>query len=183
MSNASRDNGGKPKLSYNSLGLEVQEGEARVWEAGAKKYARGNWLKGTKWSEAADSLRRHLDKFLAGMDLDVDEKGEASEGYTGLPHVDHIVCCAKILSNSYHTRKDLDDRGGMLTISGYKIPERVSIDTNFKVGDKVKIVTLDELTEGLCNIKVGDTGVIKEVDGNTVRIGGYWMYKTSVEHV
>lgn len=96
-----RFNASKPQLSYNSLGLEVQKGEAAVWEFGAKKYARGNWLKGMSWSGSADSLRRHLDAFLNGEDLDPE---------TGLPHVDHLICCAKIMSNSYHTRPDLDDR-------------------------------------------------------------------------
>ncbi len=96
-----RFNAGKPKLSYNQLGREVQEGEARVWEKGDKKYKRGNWLKGMAYTNCADSLSRHLSAFLNGEDVDSE---------SGLPHVDHLVCCAKILSNSFHTRKDLDDR-------------------------------------------------------------------------
>lgn len=96
-----RHNTGKPELSFNLLGRAVQEGEARVWEFGAKKYAPGNWLKGMSWTSGSDSLLRHLTALMAG---------ENNDPETGLPHVDHIVCCAKILSHSFHTRKDLDDR-------------------------------------------------------------------------
>jgi hypothetical protein len=96
-----RFNEGKPQLSFAVLGREVLAGEAAVWERGAKKYARGNWLKGMSWTQSADSLLRHLSAFLNGEDNDPE---------TGLPHVDHIVCCAKILSNSVHTRPELDDR-------------------------------------------------------------------------
>jgi hypothetical protein len=96
-----RNNAGKPQLSYNLLGAAVQVGEAAVWQFGAEKYARGNWLKGREYTDCANSLLRHLTDFLSGVDNDIE---------TGLPHVDHIVCCAKILSNAFHTRKDLDDR-------------------------------------------------------------------------
>lgn len=98
---AARHNTGKPKLSFTLLGSIA--GEAAVWEFGARKYARGNWLNGVAYTEAADSLLRHIHEFLSREDMDVE---------SGLPHVDHIVCCAKILSHSYHRRKDLDDRGG-----------------------------------------------------------------------
>jgi len=96
-----RHNEGKPQLSYVMLGKEVAAGEAAVWQRGAQKYARGNWLKGMSWVSSSDSLLRHITAFLNGEDLDPE---------TGLPHVDHIVCSAKILSNSYHTRPELDDR-------------------------------------------------------------------------
>lgn len=98
-----RFNTGKPKLYFNTLGREVQAGEAAVWEFGATKYSPGNWLKGMSWVGCSDSILRHLIALLNGEDNDPE---------TGLPHADHIVCCAKILSNSFHTRKDLDDRPG-----------------------------------------------------------------------
>lgn len=96
-----RYNKGKPKLSYNALGKEANEGAARIWEYGATKYERGNWLKGMPYTEAVDSLMRHLEAFLDGEDNDLE---------SGLPHVDHIQTCAKILAQSVHTRPDLDDR-------------------------------------------------------------------------
>lgn len=101
MVNGDRFNDGKPKLSFNMLGMEVVKGEAAVWEFGSKKYKRGNWLKGMPWTEGVDSLLRHAFAFLNGEDIDPE---------SGLPHVDHLVTSAKIVSNSYHKRKDLDDR-------------------------------------------------------------------------
>lgn len=99
--NGQRHNEGKPVLSFNLLSREVNEGEARVWEAGAKKYDRGNWLKGQSLTTAADSLLRHITALLNGEDTDPESR---------LPHVDHIVTSAKILAQSFHTREDLDDR-------------------------------------------------------------------------
>ena len=96
-----RHNTSKPRLDLNSLGLAVQHGEALVWEYGLEKYSLGNWLKGMSWQGSAASMQRHFTAFINGENLDPE---------TGLPHVDHIICCAKILSNSYHTRPDLDDR-------------------------------------------------------------------------
>ena len=58
-----RFNKGKAKLSYNFLGPEAQQGEAEVWEAGAVKYSRGNWLKGMQYTTTIDSLTRHIMKF------------------------------------------------------------------------------------------------------------------------
>lgn len=109
---AERFNTGKPKLSFNLLSAEANEGEARVWEYGATKYARGNWLKGCPWTEAADSLLRHTSALLNGEDIDPE---------SGLPHADLAHCSAKILAHSYHTRKDLDDREGKEENSEYNL--------------------------------------------------------------
>ena len=107
-STGDRFNTGKPKLSFCNLGKEVLAGEAAVWESGAKKYSRGNWLKGMPYTEAADSLIRHTLAFLNGEDIDPE---------SGLPHVDHMVCSAKIVSNSFHTRPDLDNRETSETVT------------------------------------------------------------------
>lgn len=108
---AARSNSGKPKLSYNMLGLHTNYGESYVWENGAIKYLRGNWLKGRPYSDCLDSLNRHVTQFLAGEDYDVDPvSGKAENGHSGCAHVYHIVCCAKILAESWSSRPDLDDR-------------------------------------------------------------------------
>ncbi len=101
MSGADRHNDGKTEMSYNAIGLESSAGMAKVWTAGAKKYSRGNWLKGFKYMSIVDSLERHMHAFVNGEDLDPETK---------LPHVDMIQCNAKMLSQFFHTRKDLDDR-------------------------------------------------------------------------
>lgn len=105
-----RHNEGKAQLSYNLLSKKAQEGEARVWMHGGKKYARGNWMKGMKWTEAADSLLRHLTDFLNGEDIDPVDTPEGISAGSGLPHIDHIICCAKILAHTVHNYPELDDR-------------------------------------------------------------------------
>lgn len=99
---ALRYNNGKPQLSYNILCPKALEVEARVWEYGAKKYSRGNWLKGQSVMSSTDSLIRHLTAFIAG---------ENDDPETGIPHVGHIITCAKILANGYLNHPDkFDDR-------------------------------------------------------------------------
>lgn len=101
MSLADRYNEGKPDLTYNLTAPAAMEGLARVFMYGAKKYARDNWKKGLTYLTCIASLMRHLLKFMAGEDKD-EESGEY--------HVDHIQWNAVILSEMFHTRKDMDDR-------------------------------------------------------------------------
>ncbi len=96
-----RYNEGKPPLHHILYSRKVIEGEANVWGKGVEKYDEGNWLKGQTVTTAIDSLLRHCAAYINGEDLDPE---------TSLPHVDHIQCSAKILSNSYHYYPELDDR-------------------------------------------------------------------------
>jgi len=98
---AERHNEGKPRLTFNLLGREVAELEARVWEYGADKYAPGQWLKGLPLTEALDSLIRHATAVLNGEDTDPE---------SGLPHVGFLITNGKMIANTYLTRPDLDDR-------------------------------------------------------------------------
>lgn len=45
---------------------------AKVFTAGAKKYADHNWLKGMAWSKIMASLKRHINAFEQGEDMDPD---------------------------------------------------------------------------------------------------------------
>ncbi len=89
---AERFNTGKPQLTFNVLGAEVQKIEAEVWAFGAEKYAAGNWLKGCSVMKSADSLQRHLTAYLNGEDLDKE---------TQLSTLGHIICSAKILAQGH----------------------------------------------------------------------------------
>ena len=94
-----RYNAGKPDLSL--IPLCTLEDEARVWEYGAKKYARGNWQKGMSWNAVLSCALRHLSKFQAGEDLDAE---------TGLPHLAHAACNIRMLTLYTRTYKEGDDR-------------------------------------------------------------------------
>ena len=101
MKLAWRFNQGKPDLSFILSAKESLNGLAKVYEFGAKKYARNNWKRGLTYLTLVSSLMRHLTKFVCGEDLDEESK---------LPHVDHVLWNAQILSEMFHTRKDMDDR-------------------------------------------------------------------------
>lgn len=80
---------------------EALEAAARVWEFGAKKYARDDWKGGMPHTEIADCALRHLHAWLDGEDLDPE---------SGLHHVWHVLCNVAMLVWMVAKRPDLDDR-------------------------------------------------------------------------
>jgi len=98
---AKRYNSGKPELSYNLYCSDVNELEASIWAKGAEKYEAGNWQKGQSLVKGIDSLQRHVTALLNGEDLDKE---------TGLPHVGHMITCAKIIARAYLKGGEFDDR-------------------------------------------------------------------------
>lgn len=101
MQLANRYNDGKVDFTYVLSAPKSLEGLARVYEFGAKKYARDNWKRGLSYLTLVASLMRHLLKFIGGENLDEESK---------LPHVSHILWNAQILAEMYYTRVDMDDR-------------------------------------------------------------------------
>lgn len=73
----------------------------RVLEFGARKYSPWNWAKGLPTVEICESLKRHLDAFLAGEDNDPE---------SGLSHIGHIQCNALFLSYMMENKPELDNR-------------------------------------------------------------------------
>jgi len=55
---------------------------------GAKKYGRDNWKKCTNPLDYIAAAKRHCNAILKGEVIDID---------SGLPHVDHLACCAAFL--------------------------------------------------------------------------------------
>lgn len=98
---ATRNNGGKPKLSMILDASEALYGAAQVLEFGEKKYARGNWLKGLDTVEIMDSLLRHLVAYNSGENRDEE---------SGLPHVDHVLVNALFLAQMYRYGASFDGR-------------------------------------------------------------------------
>jgi hypothetical protein len=79
---AARDNAGKPELSYLLDLPRSLTALVKVFEQGARKYSRGNWLKGGKPDqEYLDSALRHLLALQTNV-YDAD---------TGCMHAAHVV--------------------------------------------------------------------------------------------
>ena len=94
-----RLNAGKPRWSLLPQSSLIPM--VRVLEFGAEKYQDHNWKKGLSVVEICESLKRHLDSFMEGEDLD-------KESF--LSHVGHIQCNAMFLSWMLEHRPELDDR-------------------------------------------------------------------------
>jgi hypothetical protein len=79
--------GGKASLTL--VPPTFTNGVAQVLDFGAKKYARGQWMRGMSFSAVLDGMKRHLQAIELGEDLDPE---------SGLPHLYHLGCGAAFLS-------------------------------------------------------------------------------------
>lgn len=79
---------------------------AKVLAIGAKKYGRYNWQKGMPWSKVLASLKRHLNAFEQGKDIDEETQALGTPTY----HMAHIMCNAMFLTEYYKTFSQGDDR-------------------------------------------------------------------------
>ena len=109
-----RFNEGKAELSMILEAIYALTGGARVLSFGARKYSRGNWLKGLSHTQIADSLLRHLCEWLAGNDIDPESE---------LPHLDHVFINALFLAEMRVRRPDLDDRSIVPEPPHYNVPK------------------------------------------------------------
>lgn len=96
------DNG---KTDWAILPIGASEEIIKVFEFGAKKYARGNFKEGTglEYSRVLNSLLRHVYAFMQGQDTDPE---------TGLSHLAHAGCNIYMLL-TYELQKEKysnDDR-------------------------------------------------------------------------
>ena len=96
---ADRFNEGKPRWSLVPQSALIPM--VRVLEFGAKKYGDYNWAKGLSIRETCESLKRHLDAFMEGEDIDTE---------SNLSHIGHIQCNAMFIAYMLEHRSDLDDR-------------------------------------------------------------------------
>lgn len=79
----------------------AQEQYARVLTQGAQKYAPRNWEKGMNWSIPLASMKRHIEKFLLGEDIDQE---------SGQYHMAHVMCNAAFILEYYKIFPQGDDR-------------------------------------------------------------------------
>jgi hypothetical protein len=101
VSRALRHNEGKVDLSLVPVEATIQE--CMVWEAGAKKYGRGNWEK--LWGKdtvnvAMASAMRHMFAILDGQKDDPE---------TGLPHAAHVRCNMAMLLEFYKQQSSVSE--------------------------------------------------------------------------
>lgn len=89
------------KAPWDLLPHEAVNGMLQVLAFGRQKYDAHNWRKGMAWSRFIAAAYRHLTAFLAGDDID-DE--------SGLPHIDHLMCCVAFLSTYQKQQLGDDDR-------------------------------------------------------------------------
>lgn len=94
-----RYNDNKPNFSL--IPLVTLEDEARVWEYGAKKYARNNWMKGQAWSIPLACALRHLAAWQSGETVDKE---------SGVNHLAHAICNLRMLTLYETTYPEGDDR-------------------------------------------------------------------------
>ena len=73
----------------------------RVLEYGANKYDTRNWEEGLEYGRLFGALQRHIWAWWGGEDLDPE---------SGLPHIEHALCCLSMLNEMRIKRPDLDDR-------------------------------------------------------------------------
>lgn len=89
------------KTPWHLLPHEAVEGMLQVLAFGAEKYEANQWRRGMEWSRLIGAAYRHLTAVLAGQDID-DE--------SGLPHIDHLMCCVAFLSTYQKLGLGEDDR-------------------------------------------------------------------------
>lgn len=89
----------KPRMDL--LPPEAMIGLAQVLSYGAAKYDEHNWRNGMSYSRLMAALQRHYTAFAMGEDIDQE---------SGLPHIDHMMCCAAFLSTFQKTGTGTDDR-------------------------------------------------------------------------
>lgn len=100
---AIKHDSGKPRIGL--FPSEALDGAAAVLTYGATKYPAHNWREagGLAWSRVYDAAMRHMLAFNRGEDLDPE---------SGLPHIDHALCCMAFLSTYQKTATGTDDRHG-----------------------------------------------------------------------
>jgi hypothetical protein len=80
---------------------DAVEALGRVMTYGASKYPAYNWARGMAWSRVYGALMRHMLAFWNGEELDPE---------SGLPHVEHALCCAAFLVVYTKRNVGTDDR-------------------------------------------------------------------------
>ena len=90
---------GKPR--YDLIPPEIEEAIAKVLTFGGIKYGERNWELGMNWGRPYAALRRHMNAWWGGEDLDPE---------TGMSHLWHAACCIAFLTTFEARGTGTDDR-------------------------------------------------------------------------
>jgi hypothetical protein len=98
-----KDDEGQPTKIYPNPRLDGDPERSDCPKCGSTNLvtADNNWRKGFVWSRLIASAYRHLGAFLAGDDTDEE---------SGLPTIDHLMCCVAFLSAHQKCGYGTDDR-------------------------------------------------------------------------
>lgn len=96
---ARKDDGGK--TSYSLLPIDALREVVRVYDIGAAKYGRDNWMAGMDWHRVYDALQRHATAFWDGEDFDTVD---------GQHHLASVAWCALTLISYQKRGIGKDDR-------------------------------------------------------------------------
>jgi len=94
-----KESKGKPMLYL--VPPQMEEGAARAFAFGLKKYAANNWRKGISHSELVSAIKRHINAW---------NEGEDNADDSGLSHLDHAAADLAMLMNMQTSHPELDDR-------------------------------------------------------------------------
>lgn len=99
-SSTGAEKGIKPER-YDLIPVEALAAVARLYGAGAKKYAAHNWRKGYEYSKSYAAMQRHANQFWNGEDVD-EEMGES--------HLAAVIFHAMTLLTFQKEHPEFDDR-------------------------------------------------------------------------
>lgn len=131
MSNINNEETKKYDSGKTDLSLvdnEFTNGVARVLMFGADKYQRDNWRLGTEWHRTFSALKRHIDSWWDGEDLDPE---------TNESHLYHAACNLMFLDYWQRRGKGTDDRYNEIVTSVNDFENGDIIDS--KVSDKIHV--------------------------------------------
>lgn len=92
---------GLKDIRWDLVPIEPMQEVARLYNEGAKKYAKDNWRKGYDWSLSYAAMQRHATQFW---------NGESYDEETGCHHLSSVVFHALALMEFEKTHPELDDR-------------------------------------------------------------------------
>jgi len=88
------------KVCFSDIPQLTLASTARVFNYGAKKYTKFNYIHGTNWLRYYDAAQRHMHSWMTGEDIDESENH----------HIDHAIASLMMLRESIHLNRGLDDR-------------------------------------------------------------------------